>query len=317
MTRALTTSTAATSDEALAFAVSSASPREAATWLHAQVAEISARGGRAPSTLAAYAAAAVRARPWLDAAGVDPAGATPRQAAACLLALATGAPPYRTPLSAASVRLTATAVRLALVSRGGDASAWCGADVRAVLKEIDARRAPRTTSPIRLDDLRRMVGDLAPTEAGQRIRAALLVGYGGALRVGEICALRWSHVTPCGADALLSVKRKGHAQWDQVALLAAHDAALCPVRALAVIQRFHVGDAKIFPAVRTVQNWVTGIAQRVGIGGSISSHSLRHGWATDAATAGVPLSVIQRHLGHASPVTTSRYAGHAQLTRWY
>ena len=37
-------------------------------------------------------------------------------------------------------------------------------------------------------------------------------------------------------------------------------------------------------------------------------HDLRHAWASDAVMAGVPLHVVGKQLGHASPTTTNRYA---------
>lgn len=37
-------------------------------------------------------------------------------------------------------------------------------------------------------------------------------------------------------------------------------------------------------------------------------HDLRHAWASDAAMLGVPLHVVGKQLGHASPTTTNRYA---------
>ena len=43
---------------------------------------------------------------------------------------------------------------------------------------------------------------------------------------------------------------------------------------------------------------------------SVNFHALRHSWASAAAMAGVPLSLIGANLGHAagSPVTAKHYA---------
>ena len=41
---------------------------------------------------------------------------------------------------------------------------------------------------------------------------------------------------------------------------------------------------------------------------SLRIHDLRHSWASDAVSAGVPLAVIGKVLGHRSPATTARYA---------
>ncbi|MFJ2662609.1 tyrosine-type recombinase/integrase [Arthrobacter koreensis] len=56
-------------------------------------------------------------------------------------------------------------------------------------------------------------------------------------------------------------------------------------------------------AFRTVQR----LADKAGIDGSISPHSLRHTFATIALDSGVPLHDVQDSLGQADPRTTRRY----------
>jgi integrase/recombinase XerD len=56
-------------------------------------------------------------------------------------------------------------------------------------------------------------------------------------------------------------------------------------------------------AFRIVQR----LAQRAGIDGQISPHSLRHAFATIALDAGVSLHSLQDSMGHADPRTTRRY----------
>jgi integrase/recombinase XerD len=55
--------------------------------------------------------------------------------------------------------------------------------------------------------------------------------------------------------------------------------------------------------------FVRRIARKAGIAGadSISPHSLRHTFATDALNAGVSLRDLQDAMGHADPRTTRRY----------
>jgi integrase/recombinase XerD len=195
--------------------------------------------------------------------------------------------------------------------------------VRHVLRELDARAAPKQTTPIRLDDLRRMVGAIAPTGHAIKIRAAFLVLYAGALRVSELAALTWDKVGSDGGNLVLQIRRKRHAEWCEVHLLAAADEGLCPVRALTQLRHaealmFRMREpSPIFAPARTIQGWVAALATRAGLPGVVSPHSLRHGWASDAASAGIPLPAIQKHLGHSSSVMTSHYASHAALRRFY
>lgn len=310
-------------DGALSMALSQSDPKEVSAWLREQVRAVAERGGRTASTRNAYTNAAMRILPFLNAHGMTAATMTPDDAAAALFALGTGSPPYTEACAAASVRLTATAVRVALVSRNLDASAWCTSVVRDVLKDLDALKAPKAVTPIRLDDLRRMLAVVAPNTTGLRMRTALLTLYAGALRVSELSSLSWGRISANGQDIVLQVRRKRHTEWCRVLVLAAVDQQLCPVRALAELQRADAlsmqltPDHSIFGAPRTVQGWVAAMATRAGLRGTVSPHSLRHGWASDAASAGIPLPAIQGHLGHLTLESTARYASHADLRRFY
>jgi site-specific recombinase XerD len=51
-----------------------------------------------------------------------------------------------------------------------------------------------------------------------------------------------------------------------------------------------------------------------GIQRKITSHSLRHGFATHLLELGVDLREIQKILGHARPETTARYAHLTEVT---
>lgn len=307
------------SDDALQIALSNADPTAVSAWLRDHVRDVAERGGRTESTRRAYTAAALRILPFLQAHGLSPSGVSAEIAAAALYALGTGMAPYREPCAASSVRLTATAVRVALVAQGFDPSPWTSPVVRAVLRDLDARAAPKAINPIRLEDLKRMVSVVAPSSVGVRIRAALLVLYGGALRVSELSSLTWQRIGGDGVGLVLQVRRKRHTAWCNVSLRAATDGTLCAVRALSELRALDCAPdtVSIFGSPRTVQGWVAALATRAGLRGACSPHSLRHGWASDAASAGVPLPAIQRHLGHASAITTSRYASHAELRQFY
>ncbi|KNC19159.1 hypothetical protein AC792_07945 [Arthrobacter sp. RIT-PI-e] len=56
-------------------------------------------------------------------------------------------------------------------------------------------------------------------------------------------------------------------------------------------------------AFRTIQR----LAEKAGIEGRISLHSLRHTFATIALDTGISLHALQDSMGHADPRTTRRY----------
>ncbi len=64
-----------------------------------------------------------------------------------------------------------------------------------------------------------------------------------------------------------------------------------------------------------VQLAIKAAVRDCGIHRKISTHSLRHGYATHLLEAGVDLREIQRILGHADPKTTVRYAHLTDVTQ--
>src|ERR1035437_5985556 len=52
------------------------------------------------------------------------------------------------------------------------------------------------------------------------------------------------------------------------------------------------------------------LAQRAGIEKRCHAHGLRHTLASELAAEGVPVNVIQKHLGHSSLATTATYLDH-------
>jgi len=75
-------------------------------------------------------------------------------------------------------------------------------------------------------------------------------------------------------------------------------------------------DERLFPfSYHTLRRLISNIGSRSGI--PLHPHKLRHTAATIALKSGAELRVIQELLGHASPLTTARYAkvGHEQLVK--
>jgi integrase/recombinase XerD len=69
------------------------------------------------------------------------------------------------------------------------------------------------------------------------------------------------------------------------------------------------GKGGVFPIdASQVDRIVLEAAKRAGIEGNVSAHWLRHSNASHALDNGAPIHVVQQSLGHASLVTTTRYA---------
>lgn len=307
-------------DTALDLALAHAPGSQLAEYLAAELATL--RTGVVASTQRAYEGAARHAVAFALHHGVRTWSA--EAAAACVLSAGRGVPPFQARLAPSTVRRIAAAARLALHLRGEDASAWDAPIVRAALRQVERESAaPQASDALHLEDVAQMAAAVALTPVGRRMRGAVLVGYGAALRVGELAALRWEHVARDGPDMVIALRRKRHVDWQRVSVLRAMRADVCPVRALEDLARLsaELEEAATASVVgvgtRQIQNWVRALALRAGIRGRVTPHSLRHGWASDAAAAGLPLSAIQEHLGHASPRQTARYARRAALRAFY
>jgi site-specific recombinase XerD len=139
------------------------------------------------------------------------------------------------------------------------------------------------------------------------VRTVLLLAYGAGLRVSEACALRVEDID--SGSMLLHVHngKRGRERYVMLSprLLAALRAywrvrrpagpALFPGRGHGTLHR-----ASIARAVRRA-------ARQVGIDKHVTTHTLRHCFATDLLEQGVDLRTVQVLLGHASLSSTTRY----------
>ena len=77
----------------------------------------------------------------------------------------------------------------------------------------------------------------------------------------------------------------------------------------------HIRSARSFMDRGGVQLAIKAAVRDCGIRRRISTHSLRHSYATHLLESGVDLREIQRILGHADPKTTIRYAHLTEVTQ--
>lgn len=201
-------------------------------------------------------------------------------------------------------------------------------DVKLVMagirRELGTR--PAKKAPITLDDLRLMVGAIdTGTLAGKRDKAILLLGWAGAFRRSELVSLDVADLHINGAIKV--TLRKSKTDQDgrgMVKVIPAidHDPDLCPVRALrSWLDASQIRSGAVF---RKISRWgtvsetrltsqsvaliVKNLARRAGLDDrQFSGHSLRSGFITSAAMAGVESRDIMAQTGHKSVSVMQSY----------
>jgi len=208
----------------------------------------------------------------------------------------------------------------------------CAEDVRLVMAGIvkEHGRPPQKKAPLTLDDLRRLIAALPDSLAGKRDRALILVGWAGAFRRSELVALDVGDVRLNG-ELKVTVKRsktdqEGAGMVKVIPTLA--DKTLCPVTALrawldaAGIQSGpvfrqmdkwgHVREHRLTP--QSVALLVKARAADAGLDPrQFAGHSLRSGFITTAAVAGVESRDIMAVTGHKSEAVMRSYIQDAGL----
>lgn len=169
------------------------------------------------------------------------------------------------------------------------------------------------------------------TLSALRDRALLLVGFAGALRRSELAGLQVDDVAVT-AEGLRLVVRQAKTDQEGRGLVKGirygERRLTCPVRSLRDWCRAAAIDAgPIFRGVdrhgnvadlalsgRSVARIVKRAAKRAGLDPSqYSGHSLRAGFTTQAARAGTPERIIQRHTGHKDLRTLRSYIREGEL----
>lgn len=151
------------------------------------------------------------------------------------------------------------------------------------------------------------VDSLIRLEPDARNRLILELLYKSAVRVSELCELRWRDVR----------RRKGSLQVTVFGKGGRTRVILLPEGVSARLQSFR-GDADagepLFVSAHggalhrsQVYRIVRAAAWRCGLRAAVSPHWLRHAHASHALDRGAPTHLVQSTLGHASLATTGRY----------
>ena len=198
---------------------------------------------------------------------------------------------------------------------------------RKIGTKVDAKK------PILVDDLRAMLAALPNNHAGLRDRALLLIGFAGAFRRSELVSIDVEDLNTVPEGFVIHLKRSKtdpYRQGRKVGIPYGTSEKTCPVVALetwlivaslatgpvfrAVDRYGHLRDGRL--SGRAVARIVKRCAAKAGLDSSqFSGHSLRAGFATSAAVAGVPERAILKQTGHKSTKMVRRYIRDGQLFR--
>jgi integrase/recombinase XerD len=267
--------------------------------------------GLAANTLGAYRRDLRRYVEHLRASGLEgPGQVTEQQVMSFLTAIRTGED-GASPLSASSAARAVVAVRgfhRFLLLEGRTAIDPAG----AVQPPSAPKRLPKA---IGLAAVERLLAAAGPTETapGLRDRALLETLYG--------CGARISEAVGCAIDdldlAAGLVRLRGKGSKERIVPLGSYavraiDAYL--VRGRPVLAARGKGTPAVFlnargGALSRQSAWavLAGAAERAGLEGKVSPHTLRHSFATHLLEGGADVRVVQELLGHASVTTTQLY----------
>jgi integrase len=288
-----------------------------------------AHEARAPSTRRSYATAWADFAGWCEARGLAPLPAAPETVG---LFLADRAQTHRP----ASLRLRLVAIGQAHRLQGHALDPRHPA-VREVWAGIRRQHgtAPRQTTAATSEVLRDALRELArrPGLRPLRDRALLLVGFAAALRRSELVALDLADLRPVPEGMVLTLRRSKTDQdgaGTEVALPHGQHARTCPVRALqAWREASGLRKGAVFVSVtrggratatrlsdRDVARVVKAAVAAAGYDpAGFAGHSLRAGFATSAARAGVPEHAIMQHTRHRSAAVLRGYVRRGSLFR--
>ena len=275
------------------------------------LAHVEIERGLSPNTVAAYRRDLERYVLWCDQAGLlNVEDITQNDVSDFASSLASGSPDAA-PLSASSAARTMVSVRTfhRFIAREGVAPEDPAAHVRP---PAIPKRLPKALPYEDVEKLLANAGDRATPE-GVRDRALLELLYGTGIRVSEAVGLDVDDVDL--EERRVLVTGKG----DKQRMLPLGDIAAEAISAYLVRGRPALaprgrGTPRMFLNSRggslsrqSAYGILTATAERAGLVGRVSPHSLRHSFATHLLQNGADVRVVQELLGHSSVTTTQIY----------
>jgi integrase/recombinase XerD len=267
--------------------------------------------GVSANTLKSYRRDLARYTAYLGGRGVtDPAAVTEAHVSDFLATLREGSADHP-PLAASSAARTLVAVRgfhRFLVLEGDTAQDPAGA--------VSPPRPPaRLPKAISVEDVERLLAaaGVGDTPASLRDRALLEVLYGAGARISEAVGLDVDDVD-AGEGVVRLFGKGGKERVVPLGSYAAEALSAYLVRGRPVLASKGRGTPAIFLNQRggrlsRQSAWAAlrAAAERAGLSGHLSPHTLRHSFATHLLDGGADVRVVQELLGHASVTTTQIY----------
>ncbi len=190
--------------------------------------------------------------------------------------------------------------------------------------------AQNRKEPILLEDLRDMIENIAIEKNGKlyligiRDRAILLIGFAGAFRRSELAALCMEDLKFTREGIVITLRRSKTDQMGEgrdIGIPYGSNPLTCPVRAAKDwLRESGIEEGPLFRPINrhgkislraithhSIAKMIKNNAFLEGREENFSGHSLRSGFATTAAIAGVPEHMIMRQTGHKKSDTIKKY----------
>jgi len=181
----------------------------------------------------------------------------------------------------------------------------------------DRKKKPNVWKPQDTETLLKVAKEKAPD-----IYAALLLGFRGGLRIGEVCALSWEDID--FDKGIINVRRginkgrigppKGGGE-RSFKMSPELDAALRSYRGRTAEKVFRTGARWIYPGrdgKPVNDDWIRSrfrkCVEAAGFPATGKFHSARHSCTSHLLESGAPLPFVRDFLGHADITTTNRYS---------
>jgi len=199
--------------------------------------------------------------------------------------------------------------------------------VRAALTAIrsSVEESRTRTQPTLIETLRVMARSAPENPAGYRDRAAILIGFAGALRRSELVRLDVEDLTFTENGLEIQLRESAGVNKEtatRVSIPFGPEPEICPVTALSIwLSTSRIDEGPVFRPVdrfgriqprrltdRSIALIVKRLAEAAGLDPSVySAHSLRAGFATQALQDGVPDRTVMEYTRHRSRTAFGRY----------